>query len=283
MSKDPAFLFYSKDFYEGTRTMLPEERACYVDLLIYQHQNGIIPLDLRRVLLYCNGIDEATLQATLVAKFKRTESGWINEKLNEVSDDRRIYSEKQAVNGSVGAFWKKSKAILNEKDYVKLKSVFFKKTTIEVFEIIKNIKITQASLQGLLEHLAIENANANEIADENKNKDEVIIKNDAEKKINEIVEIFHSTCFDLSILKGVTEGRKKAIKARLKQYSFEIIIDVFKKVAESDYLSGRKPNSTWKATFDWIFVPENFIKIYEDNYKNLGNKESESVGFDING
>jgi len=34
--KDPAFLFYSKDFYEGTRTMLPEERACYIDLMIYQ-------------------------------------------------------------------------------------------------------------------------------------------------------------------------------------------------------------------------------------------------------
>ena len=38
--KDPAFLFYSKDFYEGTRTMLPEERACYIDLMIYQHQTA---------------------------------------------------------------------------------------------------------------------------------------------------------------------------------------------------------------------------------------------------
>ena len=75
--KDPAFLFYSKDFYEGTRMMLPEERACYVDLLIYQHQNGIIPLDLKRVLMYCNGVDEATLKATLEAKFTKTEEGWV--------------------------------------------------------------------------------------------------------------------------------------------------------------------------------------------------------------
>lgn len=77
--KDPAFLFYSKDFYEGTRMMLPVERACYVDLLIYQHQNGPIPNTLERVLLYCNGVDEATLKATLKAKFKRTKSGWIND------------------------------------------------------------------------------------------------------------------------------------------------------------------------------------------------------------
>ena len=32
MAKDPAFLFYSQDFYAGTRTMLPEERACWAHL-----------------------------------------------------------------------------------------------------------------------------------------------------------------------------------------------------------------------------------------------------------
>ena len=84
MAKDPAFLFYSKDFYEGTRTMLPEERACYIDLLIYQHQNEIIPLDLKRVVLYCNGISEAMLLTTLKAKFIKTDKGWYNEKLKTV-------------------------------------------------------------------------------------------------------------------------------------------------------------------------------------------------------
>lgn len=77
MAKDPAFLFYSTDFYEGTRTMLPEERACFIDLMIYQHQRGPIPNDLKRVLLYCNGVDEATLKTTLQSKFKLTSEGWI--------------------------------------------------------------------------------------------------------------------------------------------------------------------------------------------------------------
>lgn len=76
MAKDPAFLFYSRDFYEGTRTMLPEERACYMDLMIYQHQHGKIPAYLKRVLMYCSGVDEATLKATLVAKFKQDKEGW---------------------------------------------------------------------------------------------------------------------------------------------------------------------------------------------------------------
>ena len=39
--KDPAFLFYSKDFYEGTRTMLPEERACYIDLMSGRLTNSL--------------------------------------------------------------------------------------------------------------------------------------------------------------------------------------------------------------------------------------------------
>lgn len=268
MSKDPAFLFYSKDFYEGTRTMLPEERACYIDLLIYQHQNGIIPLDLRRVLLYCNGIDEATLQATLIAKFKRTESGWINEKLSEVNDDRKIYSERQSVNGSVGAFWRKSKAILDEKKYAQLKSLFFKKTTQEVFDIIKNLEINQASLLGLLKHLAIGNANGDAIAIEDSNKIE------DNNIYTEIVEIFNSTCKDLPRVEKITEARKKAINARIKEYSLETIGEVFRKVADSDFLSGRKGD--WRTTFDWIFVPANFIKILEDNYKNISNGNNNS-------
>ena len=81
--KDPAFLFYSNDFYEGTRTMLPQERACYIDLLIYQHQHGAISIDLEKILRYCTGIDESTLIATLEAKFEKTEKGWINKRLNE--------------------------------------------------------------------------------------------------------------------------------------------------------------------------------------------------------
>ena len=109
-NNDPAFLFYSKDFYEGTRTMLPEERACYMDLLIYQHQHGPIPTDIKRVLLYCNGIAEATLIATLEAKFKLCDKGWVNRRLSEVIQQREEFSNRQSVNGKVGQFFKKAKA-----------------------------------------------------------------------------------------------------------------------------------------------------------------------------
>ncbi len=79
--KDPAFLFYCTSFYEGTRTMLPEERACYVDLLIYQHQNGPIPLDTSRMHLYCVGVSVEMVNHVLNQKFDKTEQGWINKKM----------------------------------------------------------------------------------------------------------------------------------------------------------------------------------------------------------
>lgn len=97
-----------------------------------------------------------------------------------------------------------------------------------------------------------------------------------EKKIKEdnfmyeeIIEIFNSVCYDLPNVEKITDSRKKAIEKIIKEYSLEKIGDVFKKSNESDFLSGRK--SDWKANFDWILIPKNFVKILEDNYKNLNN------------
>ena len=40
----------------------------------------------------------------------------------------------------------------------------------------------------------------------------------------------------------------------------------FKRIQRSDYLCGRKKD--WKATFDWIIMPGNLVKIIEGNYDN---------------
>lgn len=176
MSKDPAFLFYSKDFYEGTRMMLPEERACYVDLMIYQHQNGgFIPNDVRRLKMYCSGIDEATLEATLKAKFKLRDKGWYNERLKKVVEERENFSKKQSINGVVGQFWKRANKDLNKNELKKLKSL-----TSQICSNNKDLndnwltKITdpKAMLKAMLEHLVNEDVIENK--DKEENKKEVI-------------------------------------------------------------------------------------------------------------
>lgn len=167
--KDPAFLLYSKDFYEGTRTMLPEERACLIDLMIYQHQNGAIPNDIKRIVMYCSGCSEATLQATLEAKFKLIDGFWYNLKMTTVIEERQIFSTKQSENGKVGQFWKKAKAILNKKEFEELRKCLNDKTKKDIIELIGEKEINEAMLKTMLEamlkHLAIANAIA--IEDEN--------------------------------------------------------------------------------------------------------------------
>jgi hypothetical protein len=55
-------------------------------------------------------------------------------------------------------------------------------------------------------------------------------------------------------------------------------IDYLKKVENSDFLSGR--SGKWRATFDWIIIPSNAVKIIEGNYSGGKEKESKS-SYDI--
>ncbi len=183
--KDPAFLFYSKEFYEGTRMMLPEERACYVDLMIYQHQNGgFIPDNIKRLMMYCSGVDEATLKATLEAKFKRCDKGWYNQKLSDVISERKAYSEKQSHNGIIGQFWKHAKKELKKKDFDHLKKWVYedygKEKLISVIQ--KNNQDYGHTLQGLLKQCLSIYANANSISDSNEDSNEKNKRGVGEKK-----------------------------------------------------------------------------------------------------
>ena len=92
----------------------------------------------------------------------------------------------------------------------------------------------------------------------------------------EVIEIFNTCCSDLPQVSKLTKDRQNLILKILETHSTQDIGDVFKNVTESDYLSGRKSGTTWKATFDWILIPGNFIKILEGNYKNLNNGKQNS-------
>lgn len=46
----------------------------------------------------------------------------------------------------------------------------------------------------------------------------------------------------------------------------EFFVNYFKKIHDSDFLSGR--SDVWKCSFDWVMNPSNMQKILEDNYAN---------------
>lgn len=84
--------------------------------------------------------------------------------------------------------------------------------------------------------------------------------------IQEVVSKFNSICISLPKVSKLTDNREKTIKARLKEYSMQDIIKVFEKTEQSDFLKGK--NGTFKASFDWLMKPANFIKVLEGNYDN---------------
>ena len=217
MAKDPAFLFYSRDFYEGTRTMLPEERACYIDLLIYQHQNGIIPNDFKRMAMYCSGVNEAMLEATLKAKFKLSDKGWLNEKLSEVILERESFSNKQSINGVVGQFWKKAGAILDKKNIAKLREALSNMTNKDIYNEIYSKEINKAMLEAMLE------AKHKHLADANANEDVII--NNKEVVFKEKVFSFESDYSKEMLLKFFNYWTEKDSRGKMKyekQETFEI-------------------------------------------------------------
>lgn len=95
------------------------------------------------------------------------------------------------------------------------------------------------------------------------------------KRINyqEIVDMYHSICLSYPRIKSLSESRKKAIKARLKQYTIDDIREVFQKAEASDFMKG-KNDTNWSANFDWMMKDANMAKILDGNYDNRGQKKS---------
>lgn len=100
------------------------------------------------------------------------------------------------------------------------------------------------------------------------NKEYIEIDN-KEIDYSAIADAFNSICTSLPNIKMLTDTRKTHIKSFLdilKKYdlSFE---EYFKRVQESDFLSGR--NGQWEnCSFDWLIKKGNTIKVCEKNYRN---------------
>lgn len=233
MSKDPAFLFYSKEFYEGTRTMLPLERACYIDLLIYQHQHGIIPTNIKRLAMYCSGIDEATIEATLEAKFERFENGWKNKALEKRIDERKNYINKQSDNGKIGQFFKKSKQLLGKKDFDSLLNLKLSKA--QVIDFLSNYELNIDSLKDLLKRCLSNKSNANAISDSISNSIPIIEKGGlGEKTLKPKKENQESTEL---VYRTETEIHQDEIWEKWKRYKWDQFKFRFK--SESSELVGK--------------------------------------------
>ncbi len=82
---------------------------------------------------------------------------------------------------------------------------------------------------------------------------------------NNILVSFNSLCIKLPQIKQLTNKRNATIRGRIKDFSEKEIIEVFRIVSKNKFLNGDNDRN-WKADFDWIMNPNNFIKILEGKY-----------------
>jgi hypothetical protein len=83
-----------------------------------------------------------------------------------------------------------------------------------------------------------------------------------------IIESYHSLCPRMARVQVLSDARKKYINARVGEFGQEKVIEVLRIAGSSDFLNG-KNDKAWKADFEWIIRPENFIKVMEGKYKNV--------------
>lgn len=121
--------------------------------------------------------------------------------------------------------------------------------------------------------------NEDEIEDVNEIevKDETVIENKLKIDYQKIVDIFNSFRNQMPEVKKITPSRKTAIRLRIKEYGLNGLGEMFQKASNSSFLNGENDRG-WIADFDWLMQPRNFIKVYEDNYKNKKNGKSNTVG-----
>ena len=96
MPKDPAFLFYSQDFFTGVSTMTFEDRGKYITLLCLMHQHGRMSEESIRFLV-------GNISVTLKAKFDVDEKGlWYNKRLEIEAEKRNNFTNSRRENGKLG-------------------------------------------------------------------------------------------------------------------------------------------------------------------------------------
>ena len=84
----------------------------------------------------------------------------------------------------------------------------------------------------------------------------------------------YDTKVELPKYRSITDARRKHINARLNDYSLQEIETVLDKASKSTFLKLKE--NKW-FNFDWIFNPNNFIKILEGNYDDKTVKEQQDT------
>ena len=110
---------------------------------------------------------------------------------------------------------------------------------------------------------------------ENGRPDEKIPVEREQTNYKAVVDSYNSLCKSFPKVTKLSERRRKAIRARLKEYSLAEIEKAFALAEESEFLKGAN-NRNWMASFDWIISDSNLPKVLEGKYANRASPNGKS-------
>lgn len=101
----PAFQFYGADFVSDTLDLTTEQKGAYLLLLIHQWQRGFVPQspEARAQIAGVPAARMGAIWAALGDRFRASENGFQNRRLERVREDARLYHEGRSTSARVAA------------------------------------------------------------------------------------------------------------------------------------------------------------------------------------
>lgn len=87
----------------------------------------------------------------------------------------------------------------------------------------------------------------------------------------QIADMYNNICVSFPRLTKLSDARRRAIRARLRQYSVEDFRKLFQTAENSSFLKGQNARN-WSASFDWLIKDANMAKVLDGNYTNNAGK-----------
>jgi hypothetical protein len=232
--KDPAFLFYDGDAARDVSHMNRLERGAYFDLIQAQRKFGGYTMEQARKILG-KDFEEVWPALELILTMDENSKYFI-EWVRTSMVNRMEHAEKQRKR--IQDYWDKKKKE-------------------EETDIPRNNHGKSVDLPLVNEN---ENENENEL---NKGIGEKNEKIDYDL----IVSNYHSLCPKMAKVQVLTPKRIGYINARFGEHGLEGITKVLRLAGQSKFLNGLNDRA-WKADFEWLIRPENFVKVLEGKYDN---------------
>jgi hypothetical protein len=229
--------------------MLPEEKGIYIDLLCYQHQNGNLPIDTKRLAKIVGIAHEEFIKLWEVVslKFVNENERLINLKLQSVMFDRAEKGHTNKISGTFAAVLRK--ADLSKKDYNFIRKEF----KIDDFKQIDSERLTERLTEWLQERLkSIANANAIE---------DIILNGSEEKKDDEEKIEIHP-------LQTYVKDKFERVSKLEKQLTFEECEKLLKKYTKPQISKVLVSMENWKGINKKVSVYLTLLNWLDKEYDN---------------